>query len=86
MPVKFFWVSIQDDGTGEAALNAFLGSHRVLEVDRRWVDRGAAARVEHATAPLSVRANRVDSPARLLFALMSRRVVMRPCHTSIRSV
>jgi len=40
MPFRFFVVPIQDSGDAEAQLNAFLGSHRVLTVDRRWVEQG----------------------------------------------
>jgi superfamily II DNA helicase RecQ len=40
MAYRFFTISIRDDGTAEAELNAFLASHRVLAVDRRWVEQG----------------------------------------------
>jgi superfamily II DNA helicase RecQ len=43
MPFKFLTVPINDDGRAEAALNAFVRSHRVLTVDRRWVDLGASS-------------------------------------------
>jgi superfamily II DNA helicase RecQ len=43
MPYKFFTVPIQDDGSGEGVLNAFLRSHKVLSVDLRWVEQGAAS-------------------------------------------
>ncbi len=64
MSFKFFTVPIQDDGTAEAELNGFLRSHRVLSVDRRWVDQGAASfwsfcidYLEHSTgSPGSARA------------------------------
>ena len=56
MSFKFFTVSIQDDGTAAAELNGFLRSHRVLSVDRRWVEQGASSfwsfcidYLEHAT-------------------------------------
>lgn len=39
MPLKFFSVTARDGG-GEAELNSFLNSHRVLQLDRRWVDLG----------------------------------------------
>jgi hypothetical protein len=42
MAFKFFTVPIQDDGTAAAELNGFLRSHRVLSVDRRWVEQGAS--------------------------------------------
>jgi superfamily II DNA helicase RecQ len=41
MPLKFFSVPIRDDGSAENELNVFLRSHRVLAIDRRWVDQGA---------------------------------------------
>ena len=40
MPFRFFVIPIQDSGDAEAQLNGFLGSHRVLSVDRRWVEQG----------------------------------------------
>lgn len=41
MALKFFTVPVNDAGGTEAALNLFLQSHRVLSIDRRWVDLGA---------------------------------------------
>jgi superfamily II DNA helicase RecQ len=41
MSFKFFIVPIREGGTAEAQLNAFLASHKVLSVDRRWVEQGA---------------------------------------------
>lgn len=43
MAFKFFIVPLNDDGSGERQLNAFLSNHRVLAVDRRWVDQGAGS-------------------------------------------
>lgn len=40
MPLKFFVVSVRDAASAEAELNAFLRSHRILSVDRRWVEEG----------------------------------------------
>ena len=40
MAFKFFTIPIQDNGSAEAELNAFLRSHRVLAVERRWVEQG----------------------------------------------
>jgi len=37
---KFMTVPIQSSDVAEAELNSFLQSHRVLSVDRRWVDQG----------------------------------------------
>jgi superfamily II DNA helicase RecQ len=43
MAFTFFTVPIQDAGQAEAELNAFLQCHKVLSVDRRWVEQGAAS-------------------------------------------
>ena len=43
MAYKFFTVPIQDNGVAEAEVNGFLGSRKVLSVDRRWVEQGAAS-------------------------------------------
>ena len=43
MPIKFFVVPIQDMEAAETELNAFLGSHTVLSIERRWVDQGPAS-------------------------------------------
>lgn len=40
MSLRFFTISIQDSAGSEADLNAFLSSHKVLAVERRWVDQG----------------------------------------------
>ncbi len=40
MPYHMFVVPIHDDGSAIAELNGFLRSHKVLSVDRRWVDLG----------------------------------------------
>ena len=40
MAFKFFQVPVRDSSAVEAELNAFLGGHRILSVDRRWVDLG----------------------------------------------
>ena len=40
MPFKFFTVPAREDGTAAEELNSFLQSHRILAVDRRWVDQG----------------------------------------------
>ncbi|XZE55927.1 hypothetical protein SH139x_001976 [Planctomycetaceae bacterium SH139] len=39
MPFTFFTIPVRDDGSAAAELNSFLRSHRVLTVDRKWVDR-----------------------------------------------
>ena len=41
MSFKFFTISLREVSSGESELNAFLGSHRVLGVDRQFVDVGA---------------------------------------------
>jgi superfamily II DNA helicase RecQ len=40
MAYRFFTVPIHDAGESVSELNGFLKSHRVLSVDRRWVDAG----------------------------------------------
>ena len=40
MAFKFFTVPIQNSQETEAELNAFVRSHKILSVDRRWVDQG----------------------------------------------
>jgi len=39
MPFKFFTVRALDNG-GEDELQRFLSTHRILQLDRRWVDLG----------------------------------------------
>jgi superfamily II DNA helicase RecQ len=41
MSFRFFVIPINQDGEAEAQLNAFLASHKVLNIDRRWVDQGS---------------------------------------------
>jgi superfamily II DNA helicase RecQ len=41
MPFKFFTIPIRDGAAAEDELNAFLRSHRVLTIDRRWLEQGA---------------------------------------------
>ena len=43
MALRVFTVPIHDDGTVIEELNAFLRSHKVLTVDRRWVEQGASS-------------------------------------------
>jgi superfamily II DNA helicase RecQ len=43
MAFKIITVPLQDGGKAEAELNGFLRSHKVLAVDRRWVDQGAGS-------------------------------------------
>jgi superfamily II DNA helicase RecQ len=41
MPFRFFTVPVRSIAEAEAEHNPFLGSHKVLAVDRQWVDQGA---------------------------------------------
>ncbi len=41
MAFRFFVVPIGEDSEAETQLNAFLATHKVLNVDRRWVDQGS---------------------------------------------
>lgn len=43
MAYRFFVVPIQDSDDGERELNGFLRSHKVLTVDRRWVEQGSSS-------------------------------------------
>jgi hypothetical protein len=40
MAYRFFQVPVRNSGAAEEELNRFLRGHRVLSVDRRWVDLG----------------------------------------------
>lgn len=40
MAYRFFQIPVRDSGAAGEELNRFLRSHRVLSVDRRWVDAG----------------------------------------------
>jgi superfamily II DNA helicase RecQ len=40
MAYRFFLVPVRDSGLAGEELNRFLRGHRVLSVDRRWVDLG----------------------------------------------
>ncbi len=40
MPYRIFVIPNRGDEAAEAELNAFLRSHRVMTVDRRWVEQG----------------------------------------------
>jgi len=41
VPFKFLFVPLRDSAAAEAELNGFLAQHRVLAVERQWVDQGA---------------------------------------------
>ncbi len=43
MPLKFFTIPIQDLASSEGELNGFLANHRVLSVDRHFVEHGASS-------------------------------------------
>jgi len=40
MPFAFFTVPVRDSSTAAEDLNRFIASHRIVSVDRRWVDVG----------------------------------------------
>jgi hypothetical protein len=48
MAFIFFTVPIEDSGRVQEELNAFLRSHKVLSVDRGWVEQVATALVAFA--------------------------------------
>ena len=41
VPYRFFLIPVRQIGLAEEEMNRFLRSHRVLNVDRRWVDQGS---------------------------------------------
>ena len=41
MPIKVFTIPVRHADWAERELNQFVQSHRVLAVDRQWVDQGA---------------------------------------------
>src|SRR5271166_2362659 len=41
VPYRFFLIPVRQSGPAEEELNRFLRSHRVLNVDRPWVDEGS---------------------------------------------
>ncbi len=43
MAYQLFQVPVRDSGVAEEELNRFLRGHRILSVDRRWVDQGAGS-------------------------------------------
>jgi superfamily II DNA helicase RecQ len=43
MSVKFFVVPASDSHEAEEELNSFLARHRIVGIDRRWVDLGASS-------------------------------------------
>ncbi|MBU6172623.1 MAG: HRDC domain-containing protein [Planctomycetes bacterium] len=40
MPLRFFQIPVRDDPFAVDELNLFLRSHRILKVDKHWVDQG----------------------------------------------
>ncbi len=40
MPLKFFHISSRDSAPMEAELNAFISTHRIVTIDRRFVESG----------------------------------------------
>ena len=41
MALRFFLIPIQDIHAATAELNSFLSSHKILTIDRNWVDLGS---------------------------------------------
>jgi len=41
MALQFFTISVQDEGAASEQLNQLLRAHKVVDVDRRFVDNGA---------------------------------------------
>ncbi len=41
MALRFFLIPIQDLDAATAELNSFLSSHKILTIDRNWVDLGS---------------------------------------------
>ena len=41
MAFRTFFLPVRDGASAEDELNAFLRTHRVLAIDRRWVDQGS---------------------------------------------
>lgn len=71
MPLRFFIVPVISPREAEEELNGFLSRHRVVGMDRRWVDLGTssfwaicvdhlAASADDARRPGSLGRNRID--------------------------
>ena len=43
MPLKFFIVPASGSQEAEEELNSFLARHRIVGIDRRWIDLGASS-------------------------------------------
>ncbi len=43
MPFRVFTIPVSHGSAAEAELNAFLRTHKVLQVDRRLIDEGASS-------------------------------------------
>ncbi len=43
MAFKFFTIPVSDAAVAEAELNGFVRQHKVLSVDRRWVEQGPSS-------------------------------------------
>ncbi len=41
MPLKFFHISSRDSAPMESELNSFISSHRIVTIERRFVEQGA---------------------------------------------
>ncbi len=68
MPFKFFVIPMADSGGVEAELNSFVQSHRVLSVERHWVNQGAASCwalcVDYLDRPAAARVESGRTPPR----------------------
>lgn len=76
MPYRTFLIPVHWPRDAEAELNAFLASHQIVEIERRWSDQGGQCSwcfcveyLEHrktATAPVGAAArDRIDYRERL---------------------
>ena len=43
MAFRFFTISVHDPESATGELNAFLARHKILAVDRRWVEQGSSS-------------------------------------------
>jgi len=43
MPLKFFVVPAFEPASAEAEINSFLSRHRIVSMDRRWVEQGSSS-------------------------------------------
>jgi len=43
MPLKLITIPVSDSSAGESEFNGFVRSHRVVSVDRRFVEQGSSS-------------------------------------------